>query len=330
MTTRWGILGRALAVTLTAGVTLGVAGCGNEGHSGSASSSAVKTSSSSVLSKSEIIPESYRAAVEAGSAHLTMTTTGQAAMKAQGDVSYAGGSSRMQMTLTLPQMGSGKRMEMRYVGKVLYLQIPFVTQPGKFVALDPSDRRSLLAKSFAGWGARLDPLSIMKAMQGAVKSADRVGGGSIGGTAVDHYKVVMDPAKVLEAKGRQVPVGRAGLVHLRPVARPAAPAPEDGLRLLRNRLRGAADEVGRAGHGAAPGRGRRREGAGVLAPVTGQRPRWLPRMPFIEVGIGPLGIGIAERLASSALMRASTSVIWAGLRSRPSLVTCLVSLPSGT
>ena len=53
-------------------------------------------------------------------------------------------------------------------------------------------------------------------------------------------------------------------------------------------------------------------------------------MPFIEVGIGPLGIGIAERLASRALIRASTSVIWAGLSSRPSLVTCLVSLASGT
>ena len=44
-------------------------------------------------------------------------------------------------------------------------------------------------------------------------------------------------------------------------------------------------------------------------------------MPFIEVGIGPLGSGMFERLASSALRRARMSVISAGFTDLPSYVT---------
>lgn len=210
MTTRIGILGRTVAVTLAVGVTFGLAGCGDAGSSspGDASKdSTVRAESSGVLTKDEIIPASYQASVKAGTAHMTMTMTGQAAMKAQGDVSYAGGNPTMQMTMTMPQIGAGKSMEMRYVGKVLYLQIPGMTHSGKFVALDPSDQRSPLAQSFAGLSEQMDPLSSMKSMQSAVKSVERVGKGTLEGTPVDHYKVVVDTATVLKAKGQQVPAG---------------------------------------------------------------------------------------------------------------------------
>ena len=56
----------------------------------------------------------------------------------------------------------------------------------------------------------------------------------------------------------------------------------------------------------------------------------LPRMPFMVVGTGPLGIGMLERLASRALSRWRTSVISAGLTWRPSFWTCVTSLGSGT
>lgn len=135
-----------------------------------------------------------------------MTMQGQGAMKAQGDMSYAGGRSTMQMTMSMPAMGAGK-MEMRYVGNVLYMQIPGMTQSGKFVAIDPSDQTSPLAKSFAGLSEQMDPLSSVKSMQSAVKSVDLVGQGKVNGTAVDHYKVVVDTAKVLQAKKQAVPTG---------------------------------------------------------------------------------------------------------------------------
>ena len=55
-----------------------------------------------------------------------------------------------------------------------------------------------------------------------------------------------------------------------------------------------------------------------------------PRAPFMLVGTGPLGSGMLDRLASSALSRWSTSVISAGLTLRPSLVTWRTSFGSGT
>ena len=59
-------------------------------------------------------------------------------------------------------------------------------------------------------------------------------------------------------------------------------------------------------------------------------PRMLPRSPFMLVGIGPFGIGIADRWASSALSRLRMSVISAGFTSRPSFWTWRTSLGSGT
>src|ERR1700712_1862781 len=100
MHNRLGIAGRALVVTVTAGMAFGVAGCGNEGHSGpgyASKNSTVKTGDSDALTKDNLIPAGYRASTKAGSAHMTMTMTGQAAMKAHGDVSYSGGTPTMQM-----------------------------------------------------------------------------------------------------------------------------------------------------------------------------------------------------------------------------------------
>ena len=53
-------------------------------------------------------------------------------------------------------------------------------------------------------------------------------------------------------------------------------------------------------------------------------------MPFIDVGTGPFGIGMAERLASSALIRWSTSVICGRLDLAAELGDVLGQLRSGT
>ena len=210
MHTRLGITGRLLAVTVTAGLALGVAGCGDEGHSGpgyASKDSTVKADHSTALTKDNLVPTSYQASTKAGSAHMTMTMTGRASMRAHGDVSYAGGNPTMQMTLALAKLGAGKSLQMRYVGKILYMQIPGLTPAGKYLAIDPSDPSSPLAKSFAGLSGQMDPVGAMKSLQGAIKSVDRVGKGSIGGTPVDHYRVVVDTAKVLKAQKQKVPAG---------------------------------------------------------------------------------------------------------------------------
>ena len=207
--TRLGVFGRAVAVTVTTGVALTLAGCGDQGASSAGSSgedsSASKDSSVKVddsaggLSKDEILTVTTQAAVKAGSAHMTMKATqaGKQLTDMQGDVSYAGGSS-VQAVTTAPD---GSKTETRFVGGILYTQIPGMTPAGKFIAIDPKDESSPLAKTFAGLTEQMDPLASIKTLQSAVTSAERVGGGTVQGESVDHYKVVVDTAQMLAKMG---------------------------------------------------------------------------------------------------------------------------------
>ncbi len=156
------------------------------------------------LARSEIMSAAYDAAMKAGSAHMTMTMNGAMSTSAQGDVSYAGGKSAMQMMLSMPQLGRGK-LEMRYVGEVLYMSIPGVTPSGKFVAIDPNDQTSPLAKTFAGLTDQMDPLRSVKTMQKAVTKAPRVGQTTLDGVSVDHYRVTVDTTKVMKQLGENAP-----------------------------------------------------------------------------------------------------------------------------
>jgi lipoprotein LprG len=208
MTKRFGMLSRGLALALTAGVVLSLAGCGNEGNTGpgyASKDNVVEAEDANApLTRDQFMPATYQASVKAGSAHMTMRMTGPAAMSAQGDVSYVAGGSEMQMTVSMPQMRN-RKMEMRFVDQMVYMQIPGLTPAGKFVAIDPKDQSSPLGKSFAGLSDQMDPMSSVKAMTGAVTSLERVGQGSIKGTSMDHYRVSVDAAKVLKKTGQPVP-----------------------------------------------------------------------------------------------------------------------------
>ncbi len=204
MTTR-SIIVRSLAATLAIGVSLGLAGCGNEGNQGSAKGLA-STDSGNVsyagkaLSKDELIQATYDAAMQAKSAHMSMIMSGKASMKAQGDLVYGAHQPSMAMTMSMPQMGKGE-MEMRLVGGMMYMQLPGMTPPGKFVAIDPKDKTSPLAKSFAATSGQMDPLHSFQTMQKAVKSVDRVGKQTLGGVELDHYKVVVDTSALVKGLG---------------------------------------------------------------------------------------------------------------------------------
>ena len=207
MAHRFGAAGRTVALTLTVGVTISLAGCGSSPLSGPGYASKDNTTRHSApLSRDELMTASYQAAMKAGSAHMGMTMSGQAAVKAQGDVAYTRGGSAMQMTMSMPQLGQGK-IAMRYVGQIMYLQIPRLTPPGKFLAIDPRDQGSPLAKSFAGLTGQMDPLDSVKSMGSAVISADRVGQGSFDGVPVDHYRVVVDAMKMMSKVNRTASAG---------------------------------------------------------------------------------------------------------------------------
>ena len=108
------------------------------------------------------------------------------------------------MNISMPQLGRGK-LEMRYVGEVLYMSIPGVTPAGKFVAIDPNDQSSPLAKSFAGLTDQMDPLRSVKTMEKAVTKAPRVGQTTLDGVPVDHYQVTVDTRKVMKELGENAP-----------------------------------------------------------------------------------------------------------------------------
>jgi lipoprotein LprG len=201
MTKRIGMLGRAMAVTLTAAVMFGAGGCGDQGGSGPGYASKDNVvepgDSDAPLTQDEIISVSYQAAMEAGSAHMSMTMKGAASMTAEGDMTYEAGASDMRMTTVMPHLGKGK-FEIRVVDKVVYIQLPGMTAPGKFVAIDPKDQGSPLAKGFAGLTEQMDPLASVKSMEAAVTKVDRVGVTKVDGAQVDHYRVAVDTAQMMK------------------------------------------------------------------------------------------------------------------------------------
>ena len=78
------------------------------------------------------------------------------------------------------------------------MQIPQMTPPGKFMAIDPKDRTSPLAKSFSGTADQMDPLKGIKTMESAVQSAERVGKQTLGGVTVEHYKLTVDTSALVK------------------------------------------------------------------------------------------------------------------------------------
>ena len=212
MTSRSTLVARSLAVTLAVGVSFGLAGCGNEnaGKGLASADGGDVTYAREALPKDDIMRATYDAAMKARSAHMTMTMSGKAQLSATGDLVYGAHQPAMTMTMSMPQMSKGK-IEMRMVGGIIYMQLPGMTPPGKFVAIDPKDKLSMLAKSFAGTADQMDPLASFKTAEKAVQSADRVGKQTLGGVEVDHYKVVLDTAALVKnldpaaAKQAQIP-----------------------------------------------------------------------------------------------------------------------------
>jgi hypothetical protein len=192
---------RSLALMVSAGVALGLAGCGNEPGPGYATQNSGGVAyDHAALTKDTLVPVTTAAAVRAGSVHLVMSMSGKAGLRSTGDIAYAGPRSSMAMAMTTPEM-RGRRITLRYVDQLIYMQIQGLTPPGKFVAINPADKTSTLARSFAATPQQMDPMASVKSMQPAVRKVERVGKGTMAGTPVDHYKITVDTAKILAKLG---------------------------------------------------------------------------------------------------------------------------------
>jgi hypothetical protein len=162
-------------------------------------------SSAGHLDKDGLVKAITVGALDAGSAHMSMTMSGGTGMTAEGDVTYQGKNPEMQMTMTMPQMGSGE-MEMRFVDGLIYLSMPPMTPVGKFLKIDPSDKSNPLSKNFGSLSEQMDPLNSIKAMQAGVRTVKFVGAEKVQGDPADHYLVTVDTAAMMKAsKQKAVP-----------------------------------------------------------------------------------------------------------------------------
>jgi hypothetical protein len=172
---------------------------------GSTSADAGDTGSGGHLDRDGLVQAITAGPLKAGSAHLKMTMSGAMSVTAEGDVSYTKAGPEMKLTMSMAQMGAGE-MDMRVVGGIVYLTIPSVTPPGKFLKIDPQDKSNPMSKSFGSLSGQMDPLNSVRAMTSGVRKVTFVGTEAVDGQDADHYRVVVDSAAMFKAmKQKTVP-----------------------------------------------------------------------------------------------------------------------------
>ena len=153
----------------------------------------------------ELLTRMKAAIAENESAHVAMEMTGdQAAMSGEGDVSYAGNQTAMQMTLQIPQMGSSE-VEMRMVDGVVYMAIPPLTPEGKFVRIDTNDPGSPFGD--LGGVTQGDPLATFDAFDAGLEDVSYLGTEDVDGEQLDHYVLTVDARKAAKAQGERIQPG---------------------------------------------------------------------------------------------------------------------------
>lgn len=152
----------------------------------------------------ELLERMKAAIADNESAHVTMELTGGQQMSGEGDVSYAGEKTAMQMTLKMPQLGTGA-MEMRMVDGVIYMAMPGLTPKGKFFEIDTNDPTSPFGN--LGGVTQGDPLATFDAFDAGLQDATYVGEEDVDGEQLDHYVLTVDAAKAAKAQGQPVQPG---------------------------------------------------------------------------------------------------------------------------
>jgi hypothetical protein len=175
--------------------------------SGSPSGSATGSAGTGTLTRGNFVAALTAAIRQHHSAHLTMSFQGT--LDASGDVSYAGSTPTMRLTMsTGPASGSSaQRMEMRFVDGTMYLQVPGMTPAGKFVAISKDDATfGPMLKQLQNFG----PDGTVTMLGKGVRQFSHVGTSTIDGKSYEHYRVTVDPRAV--AKDLDLPAqGTTGM-----------------------------------------------------------------------------------------------------------------------
>ncbi|WP_426246667.1 hypothetical protein [Nocardioides sp. LHG3406-4] len=142
----------------------------------------------------------YKAAFSKEStAHMTMTTEGQASFGAEGDIDYS--TTPPSMTMTMSDPASGQKLDLRLVEGTFYMSMP---GSDKFYSFDLDDPSNPLGGDFT---KQLDPATAFDKFEGAISSVTFVGEEDVEGEQMRHYSLVADGEKVSGGLASDAPEG---------------------------------------------------------------------------------------------------------------------------
>jgi hypothetical protein len=176
------------------------AGCGSGGSA---------TADSGDLTKANFSSEVSKAQARAETAHLEATIDVQAQrVSMSGDLDMTRNDVALDMSMTGAAMGMGTARFI-LVDKVVYLQMPGLTQGDKFVRVDTAGSSDPIARMFNQMLGQLNPAQAFQAFD-AITRLDKRGTQEIDGVETTRYTVTVDTRKALQAQGlaSQVPPGQ--------------------------------------------------------------------------------------------------------------------------
>ncbi len=205
-----GALRRRLALWSLLPVVALTAACGGDDQAAdpegsSADSSESSESSNQPYDAETIIPAMQAALGDQTSTRMRMQMTGQVEMTIAGQMAMTENFEDGEMQLTVAMQG--QTLEMRQVDGLIYVSGQPMTQPGKWLEIDPQDAQNPMAQQFAGLSQSGDLNTTFDAFKAGLEKVDYVGEEEIDGDTTDHYVFTVDSAKAAEAQGQPMPPG---------------------------------------------------------------------------------------------------------------------------
>lgn len=207
---------KTLGISFAAGLLALTSACGGSGDGDAApaasdgpSSAAAATEPAAAPTGGELTQDNFverlsAAQLEAGSAHLEMTTsTGAQEVSMSGDVQIAEkvADAASQLTMDLGAM----TMDLRLVEGIMYLKMGEMTG-GKYARIDLTDPDSPLAQQYGSMADQADPAAQLRTFRSALTEFDHQGdGGRIDGVETTKVVLTLDTARVLKEQGQQLP-----------------------------------------------------------------------------------------------------------------------------
>jgi LppX_LprAFG lipoprotein len=190
---------KRLGASIAALCLLLAAGCGSDGSA----------TDSAGLTRANFSSEVSKAQLQAQTAHLEASINAQGQrVSMSGDMDMTRNDVALDMSMTGAAMGMGGARFI-LVDKVVYLQMPGLTQSDKYIKVDTGSSGDPIAQMFNQMLSQLNPTQAFQAFD-AITKLDKRGTQEIDGVQTTRYAVTVDTQKALQAQGLagKVPPGQ--------------------------------------------------------------------------------------------------------------------------